>query len=141
MLSVSQAIKKFANWKAPGSDAVHAIWLKHLPSLHQRIGTQLQQVLIESPPGWMTMGRTMLLLKDMLKGSIPSNFRPITCLPVMWKLLTTILTKEVYQHLWKEDLIPAEQKGCTRSSRVSKDQQLIDCTILKDTKTRRKIWK
>ena len=29
-LSLSQALKKFANWKTPGSDAVHAIWLKHL---------------------------------------------------------------------------------------------------------------
>ena len=41
-VSVSQAIKKFANWKAPGSDAIHAVWLKHLPGLHQRIATQLQ---------------------------------------------------------------------------------------------------
>ena len=56
-----------------------------------------------------------------------------TCLPVMWKPLTSILTKEC---LRKENLIPDEQKGCTRSSGVSKDQLLIDCTILKDAKAR-----
>ena len=44
-VSKSQAIKRFANWKVPGTDAVHAVWLKHLPSLHQRIAAQLQQVL------------------------------------------------------------------------------------------------
>ena len=48
-VSVSQVIKRFTNWKALGSDAVHAVWLKHLPGLHQRIATQLQQVFIEGP--------------------------------------------------------------------------------------------
>ena len=47
--SVSQALKKIANWKAPGSDAVRTIWLKHLPSLHQRIATQLQHAFVEGP--------------------------------------------------------------------------------------------
>ena len=54
------------------------------------------------------------------------------------------MTKEVYKHLQKEELIPDEQKGCTRSSRASKDQLLIDCAILKEAKSRHKnlemIW-
>ena len=56
----------------------------------------------------------------------------------MWKLLTAILIKEVYKYLQKEELIPDEQKGCTRSSRASKDQLLIDCAILKEAKSRQK---
>ena len=99
---------------------------------------------MKGPPSWMATGRTILLMKDKSKGPIPSNFRPITCLPVMYKLLTVILTKEVYTHLQKEELILDEQKGCTRSSRASKDQLLIDCAILKEAKSRHKnlemIW-
>ena len=121
-VSVSQVLKRFSNWKAPGSDAVHAIWLKHLPSLHSRIAIQLQQVLVEGPPRWMTTGRTILLLKDKSKGPTPTNFRPITCLPVLWKLLTAILTREVYKHLRNVHLLPHEQKGCTRPFRASKHE-------------------
>ena len=34
----------------------------------------------------MTKGRTCLILKDESKGKEVSNFRPITCLPLMWKI-------------------------------------------------------
>jgi len=105
---------------------------------------QLQQALKHGPPSWMTNGRTVLIMKDRPKGPIPTNFRPITCLSVIWKLLTAILSKKVYQHLKSEDLIPCEQKGCTQASRASKDQLLIDRTILKEAKARHKnlelIW-
>ena len=60
---VSQTVKKFANWKAPGADEIHAVWLKHLSSLHQRIASQLQRALEDGPPGWMTVGRTVLVMK------------------------------------------------------------------------------
>ena len=39
-------------------------------------------------PEWMTKGRTTLIQKDPNKGTAPSNYRPITCLPMMWKILT-----------------------------------------------------
>ena len=38
-------------------------------------------------PIWLTRGRTSLLQKDKSKGNVASNYRPITCLPLMWKLL------------------------------------------------------
>ena len=37
-----------------------------------------------------------------------------------------------------ENLLPEEQKGCRRKSRGMKDQLLIDKTILKDCRKRRK---
>ena len=36
-----------------------------------------------------------------------------------------------------ENLLPEEQKGCRRKSRRTKDQLLIDKTILKDCRKRR----
>ena len=35
--------------------------------------------------------KTTLIQKDRKKGTAPNNYRPITCLPMMWKILTTQL--------------------------------------------------
>ena len=40
-------------------------------------------------PEWMTKGKTTLIQKDPTKGTAPNNYRPITCLPMMWKILTS----------------------------------------------------
>ena len=70
----------------------------------------------------MAAGRTVLLLKDKSKGNEVSNYRPITCLPLMWKLLTSIVADEIYNHLVETDLLSEEQKGYCRNSRGTKDQ-------------------
>ena len=87
-------------------------------------------------PSWMTKGRTCLILKDKSKGNIVSNYRPITCLPLMWKLLTGIIAEEIYQHLQEKHLLPDEQKGCRRNSRGTKDQLMIDKMVLRNCKRR-----
>ena len=33
------------------------------------------------------------------KGNLPSNYRSITCLPMMWKILTAQIRKEIYNSL------------------------------------------
>ena len=62
------------------------------------------------------------------------NFRLITCLPLIWKLLTGILAEELYEHLEKTNSLPWEQKGCRKGSRGTKDQLLIDKMIVEDCK-------
>ena len=39
-------------------------------------------------PEWMTKGRATLTQKDPSKGTAPKIYRPITYLPMMWKILT-----------------------------------------------------
>ena len=87
-------------------------------------------------PEWMTHGRTVLCQKDPQKGNTADNYRPITCLPLMWKLLTGVIAEEMYNYLEREKILPEEQKGCKRGSRGTKDQLLIDKTVLKDCKKR-----
>ena len=60
------------------------------------------------------------------------NFKPITCLPLIWKLLIEILAEELYEHLEKSNSVPWEQKRCRRGSRGTKDQLLIDKMVVKD---------
>ena len=126
-----------ANWKASGLDKVHAYWLKRFNTLHNRIARQFNGIIATSKvPEWMTKGKTYLIQKDKSKGAVVSNFRPITCLPLMWKLLTGILSNSIYTHLDEKGLLPVEQKGCRRNSRGTKDQLLIDRTIMRNCKTR-----
>ena len=56
-------------------------------------------------------------------GSIATNFRPITCLPLIWKLLTGILADELYQHLDSKELLPEEQKDAAGMQ----GEQKINC--------------
>ena len=50
-----------------------------------------------------------------------SNYRPITCLPLMWKLLTGMIAEDMYTHLEGRGILPEEQKGCKKDSRGTND--------------------
>ena len=73
-------------------------------------------------PEWMTHGRTVLCQKDPRKGNTADNYRPITCLPLMWKLLTGVIAEEMYNYLEREKILPEEL--------------LIDKRVLKDCRKR-----
>ena len=133
---VTKQCRKISNWKAPGKDGVQGFWLKKLTNIHKRIAQQFNLVLEGTVPEWMTYGRTVLCQKDPTKGTLVDNYRPITCLPLMGKLFTGIIADDIYHHLSRESLLPEEQKGCRRMSRGTKDQLLIDKTILQDCKRR-----
>ena len=137
---VKQQVKKISNWKAPGPDGVQGFWIKKLTSLHERIASQLNDLIINEKviPSWMTTGKTVLCQKDPTKGNAVDNYRPISCLPLMWKLMIGIISETVYMFLDENEMLPEEQKGCKRNSRGKKDQLLVDKTILADCKKRNK---
>ena len=123
------------SWKVPGRDVVQGFWLKKLRALHGRIAEQLNNILNgeEQLLEWLTFERTILGLKDPSKGNAVDNFRPISCLPLMWKLMTGVIAEGMYEYL--EDILPEEQKG-GRRRRGANDQLLIDKAILKVCKRR-----
>ena len=79
-----------------------------------------------------------MLQKDKSKGNVACNYRPITCLPFMWKLLTGVIADQIYAHLEQEKLLPEEQKGCRKGSRGTNDLLYIDRAVIKDVKSRNK---
>ena len=87
-------------------------------------------------PSWITYGRTLLMSKGSSKGNSVDNFTSITCLRLTWKLLTVVISEDMYYFRGNENLLPEEQKGCRRKSRGTKDQLLIDKAILKDCRKR-----
>ena len=131
---IRKQCRKIPNWKAPGRDGVQGYWIKNLSSLYEHVSSQINGILMgeDDLPEWMTHGRTVLCQKDLQKGNTADNYRPITCLPLMWKLLTGVIAEEMYNYLEREKILPEEQKECRRGSRGTKDQLLIDKTVLKD---------
>ena len=130
---------RMPNWKSPGADLVQGFWLNNFSSFHERVMLQLKECLDSGfVPSWLTRGRTSLLQKDKSKGNVASNYRPITCLPLMWKLLTGVFADQIYAHLDQEKLLTEEQKGCTKGSRETNDLLYIDRTVIKKVKSRNK---
>ena len=84
----------------------------------------------------MVRGRTVLIQRDTAKGARASNYRPIACLPMMWKLLTGVMGEKLYHHLGRNGLLTDEQKRCRKGSRGTKDQLLVDKAILKNRRRR-----
>ena len=66
------------------------------------------------------------------------NYRPITCLTMMWKILTAQIREVIYYSLTSRGVFPAEQKGCCKGSRGTAELLYIDQHILNESKNRRK---
>ena len=47
-----------------------------------------------------------------------------------------MLAEKMYSHLERENVLPSEQKGCRKGSHGTKDQLLIEKTVLIDCKRR-----
>ena len=125
--------------KSPGPNFVQGFWLNRFTNLHERITPQLNECLRKGKvPTWMTKGRTVLIVKDPQKGSVPSNYRPITFLAMCWKLLTGILAGEIYSFMEDQNILPKEQKGSRKGFRGCLDFLYIDKKIMKEVKQRKK---
>ena len=89
-------------------------------------------------PSCLTRGRTSLFQKDKSKCNVASSYTPVTCLPLMSKLLTGVIADQIYAHLNQEKLLPEEQKRCIKGSRGTSDLLDIDRAVIKEVKSRNK---
>ena len=133
---VKMQCRKMPNWKVLGKDGVKGYCLKNVTSVHPRIAVQLNRILDgERPlPDWMIFGKTVLCQKYPAKGSVVDNYRPVSCLPLMLKQMTGMSAAKMYSHLERENVLPSEQKECCKGSHGTKDQLVIDKTVLRDCK-------
>ena len=95
-------MNRAANWKSPGPDRLPNLWIKHFKSLHKSM-TEAYSEIIKDPkqtPDWL-VGATNLLPKKE-ETWIPKNYRPIACLPTTFKILTSVITDRLYNHLEKK---------------------------------------
>ena len=127
--------KRIPNWKTPGHDRIHGFWFKKFISIHDRLELKMNRCLQGAQvPDWMAKGKTTLIQKDPSKGTAPNSYSPITCLPMMWKILTAQIREKIYYSLTSRGLFPDEQKG----SRGTAELHSIDQHILIESETKRK---
>ena len=50
----------------------------------------------------------------------PNNYRPVTSLSTMYKLITSLINRRMQKYMDDENLIPIEEKGCYRVSKECK---------------------
>ena len=136
---VHDAIRTSSNWKSPGIDGIPNFWLKQLTATHDALAIAFNKA-IDNPedlPEWFTTARTFLIPKNG-ETDKPKNYRPIACLPTLYKILTSIMSERSYKHILTNNILPEEQKGCARNSYGCKDQLLLNKAIIEDCKKKRK---
>ena len=74
----------------------------------------------------------MLIQKDKVKGNIGSNYRPVTCVPLVWKLLRGIVADVIYDYLEKKILLPEEPNGCRRKCEGTADLLFTDKVTVRE---------
>ena len=74
----------------------------------------------------MTHGHTVLCQKDPRNGNPADNYRSMTCLLLMWELLTGLINEEMYNCLEQRKILPEERN----------DAKEIGKTVFKDCKKR-----
>ena len=81
---IESATSEFSNWKSPGLDKLHNFWWNKLTTLHPKVAVAFDKLIVqpENCPDWLTTGQTTLIAKKEPTRN-PSNYRPITCLPIM----------------------------------------------------------
>ena len=116
------------NWKDPGPACVQDFRLKNFKSIQEGLRRNWQKCLENgNVPMWMTKGIKILMEKDKEKGKAASNYRVITCLPLLWKLLTGVIAEEVYGFLDTNLLLPQEQQRC----RGNLGERMIYCLLIR----------
>ena len=84
----------------------------------------------------MTHGHTVLCQKGARKENTAENYRLVTYLQLMCKLLIGMTAEQTYKYLVHEKLLPDEQNGCRRGIRGAKGNSFVDKTVLKDCRKR-----
>jgi hypothetical protein len=67
----------------------------------------------------------------------PKNYRPVTCLPTICKLITPNISRCIQKYMDAENLIPKEKGGCSRK-KGCKDYLLLSKAIPQECKHRKK---
>ncbi|XP_044760178.1 uncharacterized protein LOC123317638 [Coccinella septempunctata] len=135
---IKTVLKKTNNWSAPGTDGIHNYWWKYFNSTHDSLAKLFQEAL-KNPsiiPDSCTLGITYMLPKG-TDNEDPRNYRPITCLPTIYKILTGVLTQKLWQHVGKYNMA-REQNGCRRDAKGCKDLLIADTIITKQARKKQR---
>ena len=108
---------------------------KNFTSIHDRLATEVNKRIQKTEiPEWLTKGKTTLIQKVPLKETDLANYRPKTCLPIIYKILTG--QSKIYYSLISREFFSDEQKGCRKRTRGTEELLYVAQQILNESKTR-----
>ena len=117
---IAGALRTTLTWKAPGRDQIPNFWLKQLTAAHRHIAAIFNKLIEEDQiPEWLTAGVAFLIPKNENIEN-PNNYRPVTSLHTMYKIITSVISRRMQKYMDDENLISKEQKGCYRGSKDAK---------------------
>jgi len=117
---VAEALRTTLNWKAPGRDQIPNFWLKQLTATLKHIATIFNKLIEEDQiPEWLTAGVIFLIPKNENTEN-PKNYRPVTCLPTLYKLITSVISRHMQKYMDDENLYQKNTKGATEEQQDAK---------------------
>ena len=134
--SLRATLKKVPQCKMLGEVGIHHFWFKQFTSIHNRQAMEKKRCLNETDIlKWITKGKTMQIKEITQKENILNNYRTITCLQMLWKIVT-VQIKEMYHSLVNRELFLGEQKKYHKGTRGTENILYIEKYIFKERKTR-----
>ena len=136
---LDKVIQKIQINKSPGNDRIIGDWYKHLTTYRDHL-TELFQHQIHSDqplPNWLSTAYTALLPKTK-DTHIEKNYRPITCLNVIYKLYTSCINEFLVDHVYNNNIITQEQAAGKKGVWRTIEQLLINKSIMKEARSMRR---
>ncbi|CAI5453778.1 unnamed protein product [Caenorhabditis angaria] len=128
---IRAALRSFPNGKSAGEDKITADFLKKCTDKIILIITHCFNLMMEKeeiPKAWKT-SKTILIFKKGDRENL-ENYRPITILPVLYKLFTKCILQRIRRPL--EESQPVEQAGFRRSfstmDHISTIQRILEAS-------------
>ncbi|VDL69625.1 unnamed protein product [Nippostrongylus brasiliensis] len=125
--------------KATGPDGIQGFWWKHLPEAKLRL-KQWCEYAINRPrkaiTRWLCRGRVVLIPKAKEGQRGPGDFRPIACLNTCYKILTGMLTRQIFERV--ADRFPLEQVAMRKGVWGCTHAHILDQTVCKDAQRRKR---
>jgi hypothetical protein len=121
-------ISYLPNWKTPGIDKVFNFFIKNLTSLHNSL-IQTVSKMIRNPeeaPEWFYI---TYLIPKVEEPESPAQYRPITCMSNLYKLVTKLVTHEIRDFVEINKILSKNQLGTVRDCQGAKEQALLNKCI------------
>ncbi|KAG0416768.1 LINE-1 retrotransposable element ORF2 protein, partial [Dictyocoela roeselum] len=133
---IEALIDKLPNWKATGVDRIYNFFIKSIKSIRKPLIKEIQR-LCKTPnqiPDMFFHTLTYMIPKN--NNPTDSEFRPISCMSNIYKLITKVLTINLYNILEVNGTISFNQLGVRKNTMASKEQVLFNHSInvIKDFK-------
>nr|CAH7720376.1 unnamed protein product [Callosobruchus chinensis] len=132
---IAKKLKHTHNWKCPGVNNVQNFWYKQFSTTHEMLTEQINRA-IRQPntlPKFLNQGITYIKPKN-ADTKNPANYRPITCLPTFYKIITATICRRIEQHLNAKQHLDRKTKRMYKTSQGCKEQLIIDSVVMKQAR-------